>query len=255
MISLIRKAAKHPGRTVRYVVRRTPTTLTELKHSLEFAYLRLKNPKFTEFYAELQDKKVQKGYAYERDGIGTGQFNFLKRHGLEPSDRLLDIGCGNLRGGIHAISFLNKGNYAGMDISVEAINDGKEIIQKEGLKNKNPTLIVNDDLLFAEFEDMQFDYVLAQSVFTHLPKKSLRECFENVQTVMANDAAFFMTYKRDDEYRFTPSGTIENSYSTTYPLGMLANIGCEYGLNVSSVDYSEHPGDMQMLKVTRRTDS
>src|SRR3979409_2149502 len=49
--------------------------------------------------------------------IGELQFQFLRTHGLEPQHRLLDIGCGSLRGGVRFVSYLDPGNYFGIDIS------------------------------------------------------------------------------------------------------------------------------------------
>ena len=38
--------------------------------------------------------------------IGRLQYDFLREQGLQPQDKLLDIGCGCLRGGIHFIDYL-----------------------------------------------------------------------------------------------------------------------------------------------------
>lgn len=42
------------------------------------------------------------------DEIGTLQFVFLRDHGLEPSQRLLDVGCGALRGGFTSFDIWNR---------------------------------------------------------------------------------------------------------------------------------------------------
>lgn len=46
------------------------------------------------------------------------QFQFLLDQGLQKTDKLMDIGCGTLRGGIPMIEYLNIGNYYGMDLRV-----------------------------------------------------------------------------------------------------------------------------------------
>ena len=48
--------------------------------------------------------------------IGSLQLEFLKNMGLSPSNTLLDIGCGNVRGGRHFIRYVDSGNYTGIDI-------------------------------------------------------------------------------------------------------------------------------------------
>src|SRR5205807_6035012 len=54
------------------------------------------------------------GGAWEE--IGRLQFEFLTGNGLKPHHRLLDVGCGALRGGLHFIRYLDEGNYVGVDL-------------------------------------------------------------------------------------------------------------------------------------------
>ena len=60
------------------------------------------------------------------DEIGKLQFDFLKDEGLKPHHKLIDIGCGSLRGGIHFIKYLDKFNYFGTDINNNLIRLGIE---------------------------------------------------------------------------------------------------------------------------------
>ena len=53
--------------------------------------------------------------------IGQMQFDYLVEHGLKPGDRMLEIGCGNLRAGRLFIDYLDAGNYYGMDISPDIL--------------------------------------------------------------------------------------------------------------------------------------
>ena len=48
---------------------------------------------------------------------GQVQFDYLISHGLQPGDRMLEIGCGNLRAGHLFIDYLSAGNYYGIDTS------------------------------------------------------------------------------------------------------------------------------------------
>ena len=43
------------------------------------------------------------------ESIGRLQFDFLINQGMKPESILLDIACGCLRLGVHAIPYLNKG--------------------------------------------------------------------------------------------------------------------------------------------------
>jgi len=59
--------------------------------------------------------------------IGTLQFEYLKSKGLKPAHKLLDVGCGSLRGGVHFVSYLNSHNYYGFDLNASLIEAGINI--------------------------------------------------------------------------------------------------------------------------------
>ena len=103
------------------------------------------------------------------DKVGKLQFDFLTTQGLKPEHKFLDVGCGSLRGGIHFIRYLDTGNYYGIDNDKFLLDCGRKIkIPEQDLENKNPCLKKLDDFNFSSLNS-QFDYALAQSVFTHLP--------------------------------------------------------------------------------------
>lgn len=55
------------------------------------------------------------------DKIGDLQFRFLVERGLAPSDTLIDVACGSLRGGVRFIRYLEPGHYLGIDKYIELI--------------------------------------------------------------------------------------------------------------------------------------
>lgn len=130
--------------------------------------------------------------------VGTLQFEFLVRQGLSPDSFLLDIGCGALRGGIHFVRYLNAGHYFGLDINQSLVDAGRQELKDAGLQDKNPSILVND--LF-EFELMRpsYDYLIAQSVFTHLPINHIVRCFVQARRVMHEKSILFATFFKADE--------------------------------------------------------
>src|SRR5712691_3540887 len=73
------------------------------------------------------------------DEIGQLQIDFLVSRGLLPHHRLLDVGCGSLRGGVKLIKYLDAGHYAGIDLHESLLDAGYEIeLAKEGLTHKLP---------------------------------------------------------------------------------------------------------------------
>lgn len=128
--------------------------------------------------------------------IGRLQFEFLKSQGLRPDNTLLDIGCGSLRGGVHFIQYLESGNYYGIDVNQSLLDAGYEIeLAEVGIQDRLPRqhLACVGNFDFSVFE-RTFDFALAQSVFTHLPFNHIRQCLEQLSTVMVSGGIFFATF-------------------------------------------------------------
>lgn len=144
------------------------------------------------------------------DEIGTLQFEFMKRMGLRPESLLLDVGCGALRGGVKFAEYLDSGRYFGIDISQSLLETGyaQEISPRRDLADKLPreNLRCIDTFEAAPF-GKQFDYALAQSVFTHLTFNSIRLCLENLAGVIRIGGKFCATYFRIPDDR--PTGMPE----------------------------------------------
>jgi SAM-dependent methyltransferase len=207
---------------------------------------------YMEAYSRHTDLRVERdpraavGGRWEE--IGRLQFEFLLRNGLEPRHKLLDIGCGTLRGGRHFIRHLDAGNYSGMDISPRAIEFGLQLVEEEGLAEKRPRLLVNrnKDLKLTEFKDEKFDFLLAQSVFTHLKAERIEECFQHVGRIMHQGSVFFFTFKLAPEAVQTERKTFR------YPFGFFHSLAVRHNLAVKdrSADYN-HPRGQQMAALLK----
>ena len=149
------------------------------------------------------DDNPEKAIGGRWEEMGELQFRFLVEHGLRPAHTMLDIGCGTLRGGRHFIRYLDEGHYTGIDLSEKALTFGRDLLIKENLVDKRPTLLVNEEqhLRFTAFADQTFDVILAQSVFSHLPKDYIDECFAHLKTIMRADSTFFFTFYHDEDHR------------------------------------------------------
>ena len=184
--------------------------------------------------------------------IGKLQFNFLINHGLLPTHKFLDIGCGTLRGGRHFIKYLGAKNYAGLDISRKAVEYGKALVREEGLADKQPRLLIskNRDLTFKEFSGETFDYLLAQSVFTHLMPQHIEECFQNIGGIMGAQSTFFFTFHEGPA--FLQLGLKDFSY----PLSFFESLAEKYRFRLA--DYSaeyDHPRDQKMVGLSKLSES
>lgn len=125
--------------------------------------------------------------------VGTLQFNFVKSCGLRRSDRLVDVGCGALRGGVHFIRYLDSEHYYGMDINASLIEAGKRELAEENLAYKRPHLLVNDKFELGQFATT-FDCAIAISVFTHLPMNHIIRCLVEARKVLRPGARLYGSY-------------------------------------------------------------
>jgi len=121
--------------------------------------------------------------------IGKLQLLKLVEAGLKPEHKLLDIGCGMLRGAEWFIPYLSDGNYYGVDQSIESIDKGKARIVNRGGQVEKSTFLVNEDFTFSF--DTKFDYIIAQSLFPHLSKTQIKKCLEAVKRVLSDEGKFF----------------------------------------------------------------
>lgn len=127
------------------------------------------------------------------DELGRLQYDFLVGRGLEPEHYLLDVGCGPLRAGLHFIRHLEPGHYYGVDLHAELLAAGRDVeLPRHGLVDKRPVLTVMADFDFRKL-DRQFDFALAQSVFTHLPLNHIIRCLMRMEEALVPGGQFYAT--------------------------------------------------------------
>ena len=135
------------------------------------------------------------------DELGQLQFDFMVEHGLKPEHKLLDVGCGPLRGGIKFINYLEPGNYYGVDKRADVIDESNRVeIPQNGLAPRRPTLLAIEDFGFSRLGE-KFDFALAQSVFTHLHLNSIVRCLVNMDTALVDGGVFYATFFLNEQGR------------------------------------------------------
>ena len=191
---------------VRYAVRRPQRVPPYLRRLARDTWLRLKTRDHVSYYRAVMKSDAAKSAeaavgsaTHERWlALGQMQFDYLVGHGLKPGDRMLEIGCGNLRAGWRFIDYLDTGNYYGIDISPDILIAAQATLAERGLQDKLPHLTPVRDLRFAFLPDDAFTVVHAHSVFSHSPIEVIDECLAHVGRVLAPGGFFDFTFDRTE---------------------------------------------------------
>ena len=127
------------------------------------------------------------------DELGRLQLEFLKCQELLTTHSLLNVGCGALRGGVRFVDYLNSGLYCGLDKNELLLEAGRYELERAGLSEKQPVLLVDDSFSVGRF-GRHFDCAMAQSVFTHLPMSQIVQCLVEVRCVLGAGCEFIATF-------------------------------------------------------------
>jgi SAM-dependent methyltransferase len=107
------------------------------------------------------------------DFMGGTQFALMFTLGLRAHHRFLDFGCGSLRAGRFLMAYLDSGRYFGIEPNRWLIGDAiRSEIGYEMVRIKRPTFDSNDRF-DAECFGVRFDFVVAQSIFSHAGPESI----------------------------------------------------------------------------------
>lgn len=132
------------------------------------------------------------------DTFSANQFSLLTALGLREDHKLLDIGCGSLRAGRLFIPYLLPDRYFAIEPEAWLVEQG--FIHELGhdiVEIKRPTFDANEDFRLSVFGE-QFDYMIAQSVFSHTSQAQMRNCFAEAKKVLAPNGVFAATFFEGD---------------------------------------------------------
>ncbi len=125
-------------------------------------------------------------------------FGLLVALGLRQHHALLDVGCGSLRVGRLLIPYLNAGNYFGIEPNRWLVDEG--IAREVGadlVRIKRATFSFADST--RELPPAQrFDFVVAQSIFSHTGPDLLRDWLEQLAPRLGRAGALAATFLPDD---------------------------------------------------------
>ncbi|MER6997616.1 class I SAM-dependent methyltransferase [Streptomyces sp. NPDC000410] len=245
---------KHLAHKVNYALRHPQRVPRHLRRAARDAWLHVKHRDHVSYYRAVMAKDAAQspeaavGSATRERWLALGQmqFDYLVEHGLKPQDRMLEIGCGNLRAGWRFIDFLEPGHYYGIDISPDILIEAKRTLVRYELQNKLPHLAIADDLTLDFLPSAGFTVVHAHSVFSHSPLSVIDECLAHVERVLAPGGFFDFTFDRTEgaEHHVLH----EDFYYRTETLVRLAE---KHGLSAQLMeDWEKRPHGQSKIRVT-----
>lgn len=141
-----------------------------------------------------RDYRAFVGPLENQDIYAALQFNLLTTLGLREFHYLLDVGCGSLRGGKLFIPYLLPKRYYGIEPEKWLIEQGiEEELGQDIIKIKKPQFSTNKNFELSIFRK-KFDFILAQSVFSHASGEQITKCFREAKKVMKKNSIFIANY-------------------------------------------------------------
>jgi hypothetical protein len=133
--------------------------------------------------------------------VGRLQLILLLKEGLYPDSKVLDIGCGCLRGGYWLIHFLDPDCYFGIEPNREMLEAGIEYFLEPGLlEMKRPKFDSNPNFASSVFGE-KFDFFMARSIWTHASKAHIQTMLDGFLRDSRDNGVFLTSYKRASLFR------------------------------------------------------
>jgi SAM-dependent methyltransferase len=118
------------------------------------------------------------------------QIDFLQRVGLAKQHQLLDLGCGTLRGGLPLIAYLSAGNYTGIDVRAEVIEEALRELEEAGLEERYPRISHVASLSGLDLH-ASYDFIWAFGVLMHLEDPDLETTLAFAARHLRADGRFY----------------------------------------------------------------
>ena len=185
----------------------------------------------------------------------------LLREGLTPDSKVLDIGCGCLRGGYWLIHFLDTGCYCGIEPNVQMLEAGTRVLLEPGLADlKQPRFDHNADFDFTGFGEM-FDFFVARSIWTHASKPQIQTMLDGFVQTSKEQAVFLASYLKPTLFKKDYKGTawIGRSHESDEPgivvhrLGWIQSECANRGLVAEEIkDKAYNFGNQTWIRIRKR---
>lgn len=178
---------------------------------------------------EVRRYRAYVGTAEAYDLNGAMQFNLMVALGLREHHTLLDIGCGSLCAGRLLIPYLKKGNYCGLEPESWLVDAGIRFDVSEEMRSlKKPNFRHVDDFSLTGF-NIDFDFMLAHSVLTHVSQAQLARCLSQVKLALKPEGLCAASFYAHGEEIYGGSEWIYPRFAS-YPFTFVAASAKEHQL-------------------------
>ncbi len=197
-------------------------------------------------------KRGHRGYVGGKwEEVGKLQIDFLRSKGLKPDSYLLDIACGSLRLGVHAIAYLERSHYLGIEKERGLVRAGLEKELGPRLRDeKQPKIVISDSFEFEKL-GIKADFAIAQSLFTHLPPRLIDLCFKKLYPWLEDDGAFYATFHETAKKRINPQKPHDHGYFA-YTQAEMRRFGVGNGFDCHYIGDWNHPSHQVMVEYRKR---
>jgi SAM-dependent methyltransferase len=144
--------------------------------------------------AEFPVYRYAVGRRHGFDLLGAVQVSLLWSLGLRETHKVCDVGCGSLRAGKLLIPYLDIGNYYGIDPNRWLVEQAQEHeVGSELLRLRDAHFDYGADFGIERFDTL-FDYILAQSIFSHTYRDLTAQGLASIAATLAADGLFVGTF-------------------------------------------------------------
>jgi ABC-type polysaccharide/polyol phosphate transport system ATPase subunit len=185
---------------------------------------------------------------------GAWQLEFLRGQGLTPDQFLFDVGCGDFSGAPHFLQFMDQSHYWGYERHKTLFAAGTVELARAGVEETRGHFIFNDRFDFSSIP-VQFDFVLAGSLFVRLPLNQIAHCIAASLKMLKPGGTLFATWYDADPaaaFDLAPRGdgfvTHGSAEPYHYTFGLLQHVCEALGARVERLDV-ENPAGESVLAI------
>ena len=224
----------------RKALQQQPTNPNTIKRKLDLATGSIvENPLVAIAKNIQQEAPYTGGPVQSFEVVGRDTIITLLQNGLRPDHKILDLGCGALRLGYWIVRLVDRGNYYAIEPNFSMLETGKKYsLGAELIRDKQPQFSTNSDCDFSVF-GVQFDFVVARSIFTHTTPALLRQSLKSFKDNSNQNAVMLASYWSLDYSKPGENGDrlpLEDARFirvVTYSLDKIQSWAAEFGLKVS----------------------